>query len=368
MLPSLVTKRLQPKCPARRTGQSSHLHPELQISYSLLVHMSPKANCGIKCDCSAEREYVQTMQTDDESDTDYLEKLRNFSNWTSHGSHRGPADTARCIESRRYLQRVLHSVPVNIIVIIMASVDAMILVAVLLLEIEALKLDPGEQRNRLNEARFGLECVSIGIISIFIIEISMKLFAMGPKTFFRHWIEVLDLVVVVISLIVDAIIIAAHVAHQHSAHGSGLHQSSEGTSSDQLDAVGAAAGLLIVFRLWRIVGIMNATIVTIHGGLETRIEKLKEERKTLRCRVIQLESAMEEANLPIPKMVDDSEESVEISSRHNHAHQHRKHQRLHHHHNNRNHWMQPNEVTENPNDIGSVTTDFPVASHPANGS
>ncbi|CAH8480253.1 unnamed protein product [Dicrocoelium dendriticum] len=257
----------------------------------------------------------------------------------------------------------------------MAWINAVILVVVLLLESETLKAaDSEEKRNRLNEARFGLQCVSMCISSIFFIEICMKLFALGPKTFFSHWIEVWDLVVIVISLIVDAIIISAHVARNRTAHGSDAHYFSNDPSSDPLAAVGAAAALLVIFRLWRIVGIMNAIIVTIHGGLEAKIAKLKEEGMKLRRRVFQLESVLEEANLPIPKMVDDSEENVEINSRHNHAHHHRKHQRHHHNHhhhhhnnNNRNHLMQSSCITEDSNDIGSATTDFPVATHPENG-
>ncbi|CAH8480241.1 unnamed protein product [Dicrocoelium dendriticum] len=226
-----------------------------KISYSLSTQMPPKSVSGINCDCSAEGEFVKTVQMDQESDTDYLEKLRKFSKWTSHGAYRALPDSTKC---RRSILRVLYSIPVNITVIIMAWVNAVILVVALLLESETLKADSGEKRNRLNEARFGLQCVSMCISSIFSIEICMKLFALGPKTFFSHWIEVWDLVVIVISLIVDAIIISAHVARIRTAHGSDPHYFFNDPSSDPLAAVGAAAALLVIFRLWRIVGIMNA--------------------------------------------------------------------------------------------------------------
>lgn len=83
------------------------------------------------------------------------------------------------------------------------------------------------------------------------IEISLKFFALGPKHFCSHWIEVVDAIVTIISLVVDALVIADHVAHV-SHHGEG--------NSGIIDAFGAAAGLLIVFRMWRIVRILNGKL------------------------------------------------------------------------------------------------------------
>ena len=45
--------------------------------------------------------------------------------------------------------------------------------------------------------------ISIGVLLVFMIEISVKMFAFGPRKFFRHKLEVMDAVVVTVAFLLD---------------------------------------------------------------------------------------------------------------------------------------------------------------------
>ncbi|VDP84297.1 unnamed protein product [Echinostoma caproni] len=150
---------------------------------------------------------------------------------------------------------------------------------------------------------------------MFMIEISLKLFAVGPKHFCTHWIEVVDTIVTVISLVADSLVIADHVVH-FGSHGD--------QNSGSLDAFGAAAGLLIVFRMWRIVRILNATIVTMSTGISNKIKKMKMKEIYLQRRIFQLERRLTKHHIPLPEELDELDDS-DGSHHRLHLHFHRKH-------------------------------------------
>ncbi len=76
-----------------------------------------------------------------------------------------------------------------------------------------------------------LHYISIGILSIFMVEICVKIFAFRLE-FFKSKMEVLDAIIVVVSFALDI-----------------AFATNEGLTS--------ALGLLIVFRLWRVTRILN---------------------------------------------------------------------------------------------------------------
>ena len=82
-----------------------------------------------------------------------------------------------------------------------------------------------------------LHYISIGILSIFMIEISVKIFAFRLD-FFKSKMEVFDAVIVVVSFVLDII-----------------YASAEGVES--------ALGLLIIFRLWRVTRILNGKTINL---------------------------------------------------------------------------------------------------------
>ncbi|KAF8571966.1 hypothetical protein P879_01794 [Paragonimus westermani] len=183
---------------------------------------------------------------EEENDEYYLNQLQRFSLWIQDQGENVISPDAKYARTRRLIARFLNTMAVHVTIIVLASLDAVILIAVQLLTIEALKTlvdtsSPKNLKTKLEDAQFGLECVSISIISLFMIEITVKFFVFGPKHFCAHWMDVLDGVVTLISLALDAFLIADHLLH----------------ITKGVEAFEAAAALIIVFRLWRIVRIVN---------------------------------------------------------------------------------------------------------------
>ncbi|KAF5400532.1 Voltage-gated hydrogen channel 1 [Paragonimus heterotremus] len=255
--------------------------------------------------------WISRHYSREEDTVDYhLKRMRRFSVWIQPPQVPTALRATLCSRTRHALSHTLHSFAANVTIIVLASLDAVILVTVMLLEIEALKVGPGVVQNKLEDARFGLECVSLIIISLFMIEIVLKIFAVGLKRFFTHCLETLDAVVTFVSLVLDAFVIADHVHHMRSGHKAEHRKGSSGSKGNtggnvRLDAFEAAAILLIFLRLWRVVRIVNATMVSIHIGLEAKMLRMKEEEIMLLQRIAQLEEYIKESHLPLPKLSGD---------------------------------------------------------------
>ncbi|KAA3680912.1 uncharacterized protein DEA37_0013474 [Paragonimus westermani] len=240
----------------------------------------------------------------------HLRQIRRFSVWIQPPQVPPALKATLCSRIRHALANVLHSFAVNVTIIVLASLDALILVIVMLLEIEALKIGPGVAQNKLQDARFGLECVSLIIILLFMIEIVLKIFAVGLKRFFTHCLETLDFVVTFVSLVLDAFVIADHVGHMGMGHRVEHKKDSIGSKKSEggdihMDAFEAAAILLIFLRLWRVVRIVNATMVSIHIGLEAKMLRMKKEENMMRRRILQLEEYMKDRHLSLPESRED---------------------------------------------------------------
>ncbi|CAL8105772.1 unnamed protein product [Calicophoron daubneyi] len=232
-------------------------------------------------------------------------------------------DHVRKASPRRKVAKFLHSTGLNIAIIVLAAVDAMIVVAVLLLEIEALKLKEGPKYQLYEEAKFGLECTSLCIVSFFFIEILINVITVGPKHFFHEWIEVLDAIITTLSLIADAFVIADHV-RQKAEEASDHHDTpSYQLGNGDLDTFGAAAGLLIIFRILRIVRVVNATMISIWTGYLHRMGRNKERFETLVHTIARLKAVLEEHKITLP-----DELQRDCTPIHEHHH-HRQHHHFH---------------------------------------
>ncbi|KAG0086428.1 hypothetical protein BGZ93_005975 [Podila epicladia] len=111
--------------------------------------------------------------------------------------------------------------------------------------------------------------LSLAIVSLFMLEILLKLFAFGPRYFWRgtpHWaLHLVDAVIILTTFLLEILL--------------------KGVSQE-------IGSLLIIFRLWRVVKLMGTIAVGVssheqeHAALlEARIRELEKEleEKTLRC-------------------------------------------------------------------------------------
>jgi len=129
-----------------------------------------------------------------------------------------------------------------------------------------------------------LHMISITILIIMLVEILMKVWV-NPDVFMHNPWEVLDLVVVSLSLIVDIWVLPM------------LHDPKQKSEAEVLLV------LLIVVRFWRVVRIAHGFFEVIHHEVE-RVEHLHKRIETL-------ETTMREKGVAIPKAESDSEDEPE---------------------------------------------------------
>uniref|UniRef100_A0A5K4FDJ5 Voltage-gated hydrogen channel 1 n=1 Tax=Schistosoma mansoni TaxID=6183 RepID=A0A5K4FDJ5_SCHMA len=165
-----------------------------------------------------------------------------------------------------FFSKILDCKLFHMIIVVLCALDGILVICMLLLEIESLKLKPCPLRNRLNLISFIFECMSYMIISLFLIEIPIKLWTYGIKFYRYQWIELLDVFVCIISFTVDTYNIHRHVIEFKTSHDD--FKLAEEYSMDDVEqsihtTIADAAGLLVLFRLWRVIRIVNSIIVSV---------------------------------------------------------------------------------------------------------
>ena len=93
--------------------------------------------------------------------------------------------------------------------------------------------------------------ISIGVLSIFMLEICLKLFAFGPVKFIKHKLEVMDAVVVTVAFFLD------------------IFMSKE--------AVDDAVSLLVLVRLWRVLHMVTGIVNDVKIAAQKKEVKLRAE-------------------------------------------------------------------------------------------
>ncbi|KAF7259227.1 hypothetical protein EG68_03670 [Paragonimus skrjabini miyazakii] len=221
----------------------------------------------------------------------------------------------------RTIQKVVgslfHSKAFNLSIVVLCCLDGLLVVCTLLLEIEVLKLKPGTLRSNLVLTQFVLECASLAIVSLFLIEIPFKLWLFGFKFYAHHWLELVDAVVCIVSFTVDAYNIYRHTQHtSHAAHTATVANAAHGVevnltnSTEPLQpreslpvaqsTLADAAGLLVLFRLWRVIRILNAIIISVTTSQDSTMRTLRAENSLRQERIKMLEELLMVNHIAIP--------------------------------------------------------------------
>ncbi|XP_059202547.1 voltage-gated hydrogen channel 1 [Centropristis striata] len=158
---------------------------------------------------------------------------------------------------RESLQRLYNSERFQILVVCLVILDAIFVLAELLIDLSVIELDHGHLAPEI------FHYLSLALLTFFMVELAGKLFAYRLE-FFQHKFEVFDGVVVVLSFILDIVFI--------------FHE-------DAFDGV----GLLILLRLWRVARIINGILLSVKTRADQKIHKLKESYDHLVQRVTELQ-------------------------------------------------------------------------------
>ncbi|EDO34401.1 predicted protein [Nematostella vectensis] len=170
------------------------------------------------------------------------------------------------LKDRPRLCEIIHGQKAQYTIIALVIIDCIIVIAELLVDLEILKVHHD------NPAPHILHDVSIAILSLFIIELIVKIYAMGME-FFHHKLEVFDGIVVIVSFALDIAFSGGNAAE--------------------------GASLLIILRLWRVTRIVNGIILSVKMQDEKKIhhlhkviEELQEELDRLKTRNAELENEL----------------------------------------------------------------------------
>ncbi|XP_067934709.1 voltage-gated hydrogen channel 1-like [Watersipora subatra] len=195
------------------------------------------------------------------------------------------------LAGKRFHEKVdfyLHRPIVEYVVIFLIIVDALLVTASLLIEIRVIETLAKESASsglevrsdevvRLEHTGEALHYTSLAILTLFMIEVLLKLYGQRVK-FFKRKIQVVDSFVVAISFALDiAVIIVGDV---DSTLMQGL-------------------GLIVVLRLWRLVRIVNGAVVATKEQLDVKIHEAKTEAREAKERAQELEMLMGERDREI---------------------------------------------------------------------
>ncbi|XP_055950317.1 voltage-gated hydrogen channel 1-like [Argiope bruennichi] len=184
------------------------------------------------------------------------------------------------VTCREKLCKLFESHKFQIGVIALVLIDCIIVVAELILEAKHHELDD-------KTIPHVLHYLSIVILSVFIVEIVMKMFAFRAE-FFRHKLEVFDAFVVFLSFALDI-------------------------SFWEQEEI----NLIIVLRLWRVARILNGVLISVKTQSEHKLHKERQlregvEQELNKCRlytnalekeVEMLRSLLEQHNIKMPPSV-----------------------------------------------------------------
>ncbi|KAG0034915.1 hypothetical protein BGZ82_005553 [Podila clonocystis] len=202
------------------------------------------------------------------------QQLQQRSSHPLHGQHHdqdgsSSNKTKRCCgRFRRRLGEKIESRAAHIIILFLTLAD----IVLVMLQIGASLLHLDESK----EEVWYLELfshISLAIVSMFMLEILIKLFAFGPRYFWRgtpHWVlHLFDAVVIMTSFVLEIV----------------LHGVSQELSS-----------LLIVFRLWRVIKLTGAVAIEVSNHeqekarlLEARVQELEKELEESKSRCQRIE-------------------------------------------------------------------------------
>ncbi|XP_032803138.2 voltage-gated hydrogen channel 1 [Petromyzon marinus] len=162
---------------------------------------------------------------------------------------------------RESLKRILTSERFQVAVVCLVLLDAGLVMGELIIDLSIIKT------HKDSVAPEVLHYMSLAILSLFMVELAVKLFAFRLE-FFWHPLEVLDGAVVAISFALDIFYASRH---------------------DGFDAT----AFLILLRLWRIARIANGIVMSVKNRTGRRVAVLKREKEALQRRCLEQEQELE---------------------------------------------------------------------------
>ncbi|XP_006910091.1 voltage-gated hydrogen channel 1 [Pteropus alecto] len=176
----------------------------------------------------------------------------------------------RPLDFRSTLRKLFSSHRFQVIIICLVILDALLVLAELILDLRIIQPDKNNYAPRL------FHYISIAILTFFMMEVSFKIYAFRLE-FLHHKFEILDAIVVVVSFILDIVLLFRE--HEFEA-----------------------LGLLILLRLWRVARIINGIIISVKTRSERQLLRLKQINIQLAAKIQHLEFSCSEKEQEIERL------------------------------------------------------------------
>ena len=134
---------------------------------------------------------------------------------------------------REKVEYVFNTSKFQIVIVCLVILDCLFVIAELLIDMNIVRLPNHES----NIAPKVFHYCSLSVLSLFLIEIIVRIYALRLK-FFKHKLEMFDAIIVIVSFVLDIV-----------------YRNNDGPES--------GVGLLVVLRLWRVTRILNGKLFSV---------------------------------------------------------------------------------------------------------
>lgn len=144
---------------------------------------------------------------------------------------------------REKADHIIHSHRFQVAVIVLVIIDVLLVIGELLFDLQIIT----HHNEHIEIIPHVLHYCSIAILSVFLVEIAVRLFVLRLEIF-KHKLELFDSVVIIVSFVLDVVY---------------------RTKEDAMNGV----GLIVVLRLWRVGRIVNGIVLSVKRQAHQKLDK-----------------------------------------------------------------------------------------------
>ncbi|CAH8557987.1 unnamed protein product [Schistosoma margrebowiei] len=207
--------------------------------------------------------------------------------------------SGKCTLARKRLKQVFNMRKYYLSVIGLTGFEALLVLCRVILETESLRLPPGNTQRLILEGQLALECLSLFTLTLFVVEVPFKIWAMGIRQWGRQLLFIIDGLICAVCFSLDI-----YNIYRHSSRPSRVITSSKvlelcnylhiTSQADTASTFAEIFGLMIVYRLWYIKRFIKKTVLIKSKQSVKRIQELQQVYGEADQRINQLENILQE--------------------------------------------------------------------------
>nr|CAH8850898.1 unnamed protein product [Trichobilharzia regenti] len=164
----------------------------------------------------------------------------------------------KCTLARKRLRQVFNMRKYYLSIIGLTGFEAVLVLCRVILETESLRFPPGNSQRMILDAQLALECFSLFTLTLFVVEVPFKMWAMGIRQWGRQLLFLIDALVCIVCFSLDIYNIYRHAINPSRITSESvkvidlcnyIHLTLQANTASTFAEI---SGLIIVYRLWYI--------------------------------------------------------------------------------------------------------------------